>query len=528
MRRTKMNRCVAGALGLLLVVLTWGQTRVLGQDRLFVDEAGRVDEAIKVLEAKALFLTTEHGVDPEFVKRFGNSVKALRRVFDTRVGEQNHARVLTGGLPAGASGAQVGPGQELDANGDPVKPGDRTKKGLGPNRILLDPPLVGENATGCNPVFISLLRNLLHEATHLNQVAGGLPADAKGLKDATETPEKATQLFDDKLRDLDNEIQAHQDEARLLVQIIDALLAIKANPANAPAWATHWKDCPRNQLDVLETAAKLIFTSKNKIIIRAKELKATYEAKRRDHPDQDAALALSLDDDDSFKEIAGDVMKDIIGLDSEDSRLRIDNSTGGTVFIETGIPHPQDVLQVQAHDGSFKLLVCGVTNFDHPQGIIRWFDMPTAGGGAVTGGGTGTMTDETGVPVGAVQYTTVVASNPFLIHPTSLVTTSDGKTYVWDVSASALYPITASHTDGVPDQVDLTRSFVRVPPAFDLRHLTTLAPVNGGLVLGWRIGSALDSGDPVVFHFRDENADGFFETVHPTRLGRLLDAAGSH
>ncbi len=514
----------AGLIGAVIITLVWGAHPALGQTHLSADEAGRVDEVIKVLEQKADFLAHEPGANPDFVKRFGNSVAALRRVFNTKEGKEDHDRMWKGGMPDGVGGHANGPGQELDADGKPVPPDKKPSQGK--NEIQLEPPIVGPGAKDCNPMFIRLLDVLLHEATHLNQLPSTLPVDADGLKKATDTPEHAKETLDKKIAAIDNELQAYEDEVGLKNQIIDALLAIQADPATAPAWASHWLNCPQVMLDIDTNFAlgeRDPLNGKQGIVPQLMKLKAKYLRLDREGKESKADLVFELDRNEVYKHFVAAGASAFIGLDSGDSRIRIDGFGGGSILLDSGIPHPQDAIVFEAAGGHFKLLVCGVTDFDHPQGIIRLFDMPNPGG---TAGGP--ASDPTVFPLGSVPYTTLCATNPFLIHPTSLVAAPGGRAYVWDVAASALYAMTDSDADGVPDQVDLTRSLVRIPRGFDLRHLSTLSFVNGGIVVGWRIGVPLDGGDPVVFNLRDETGDGFFETVRPTRLSRLLKAAGHH
>lgn len=375
-----------------------------------------------------------------------------------------------------------------------------------------------------DPMFISLVNIVFHEGIHLGQ---DNPKPPKDLETAEGLAWKENRI---KL-----ELEAYSKGKAFKLKIAGALALMWENAcANSPpmesapggdpvpAWASIWGDCTKEQLAALSNKAGL---EAGTYILNIKSLSDFQDAiktkkEKKDPPMTIAAIVRQINAHDTWKHFRLGVNNYFI--DSRSSEIQGAGPAGRS--LETGIPHPQDIMILTDRAGTRWLVVCGVDREENPRGIIRVFPelkrpKPEPPVEPPMRPLVETVTELLGFD--ATQGKTIIANDPRLRRATSIFAAPDGRTYVWDVEATALYGMIDWDRDGIPDQVDFRAgSLVRVPRGLRMDHFAAVDWMGGQPIAYLRVLDIVVGGPLRIF--RDADNDGYFEAILSRDAAKML------
>lgn len=517
----------AASLPLLLatIVACLPPDAALAQDDLSEEDLRRVEEAFKVLRLKSSALELEKDVDTGFKARLQLGVKAFQAVLE-------RGDVKKGGLPSDEKGnpkvlgRTVGNGEELELDGSP---GD----GAGENQVLLHDKLI--DAEKCSIEFLQLVLTIAHESVHLNQKLEKKPPKrgAAAFQRMLET--NPGDLLDMKRELVRLEREAYGDELRMQNQLRDGLLTIRARDragwtgeergrmgegSRLKSYMLPWLDCDPDEIDALLSDADKGMPA---LESRLRDLLCSLDAtellveRLQDEGKTPREIAEALDKDLAYERIRGR-FGERVGLHSSSPRVLVAAPGRCERFLDTGIRHPQDTLFVMSSTGVPHLIVCGKTADSVSPGIVRGFDL-SVDGAPVIRELPGGFKELFSLP--GTNCEDICAVGAGLEHPSSLLRTPDGRTYVWDLARKSLFPLRDDDLDGVPDRVELLAAN-RAAPQWSLDHFASVSLVGEEVILELRVGSVLDFGDLPILVLKDANRDGCFEATAPGKLSDLL------
>lgn len=461
-----------------------------GSEPLTQTEIDALTGAFNLIEA----MGNEEGLPPDIKDEYTKIVKNLRDALTDKP-----PRIRAGGVPKGGGAATRG---ESD---DPKK-----------KELRFEKDILAGGTDKTKPGFIILVDIAFHEGAHLEQKARKHPA-----------ADKPAAVLEWKIGEINNEIEAYGKEHRFKGRIFAALDRMVDNletvPPRAvgdgvPPWAVDaWGGLSVPELSALRDAAyegrELAGKAWSTLKKWLKGIKS-----RMDAGQSPESLVLYIDNHLAWRSFVKG--RKHIGLTSDSSEL-----TGGGSWekpnLETGIPHPQDMVVIEDWRGRSWLLVCGVDSETNPRGIVRAFPElekefpPKEPPRFLTEADSFEGFDET-------RGKTIIAGDVRLGRATSLVAAPDGRVYVWDVDVAGLYPMTDIDGDRVPDFVEFRfGSLVKATKGLKLTNFAHVSWIGNQPVAQMRIaGAPALAADPMIF-FRDVDGDGYFESVLPLKGVRV-------
>lgn len=413
-------------------------------------------------------------------------------------------RIRAGGLPEGTGGGTVGLGPN---------PGDKV--------IFIQPGLLTPPGGTTGPGFILLADVVFHEGVHLGQDIPLFPVWWAVFRLET--------LLEWKKEKLEREKEAYEKGHTFKDNIGDELKKMWENRKagkdvmdGVAPWAEIWKDCDEDTLlGLYDYAYKLAGKYLDKFIATKSAL-VSIKFKREEMGFSVAMVLIQLNTHDTYRHFFWGLR--LFVVDSGSSQIK--HAGPGGAALETGIAHPQDVSVITGHDGRKWLLVCGVDREDMPRGIVRAFPemkrkFPIPPQPPVAGRESPLAEWDANFPgFDPSQGKTIIADDPRLGRATSLMVTPDGRMYVWDVGAAALYVLRDWDGDRIPDGVDFAHgSVVKVPRGLRMEHFADVRWVGEQPIAYMRVLDTVVEGPLRIF--RDINRDGYFESILPRDPARL-------
>jgi hypothetical protein len=363
-----------------------------------------------------------------------------------------------------------------------------------------------------DPMFISLVDIAFHEGVHLGQNNPN-PPEHLGTAGGLAWKEKR----------IENELEAYTEGRAFKLRIAGALAQMWTNAAAdrdpmdsgpdgdpVPPWAGIWKTCDKAQLSSLLGMATLEAGTYQLNIKSLSEFQVEIQEKKyHDPPMKVVDIVKQINAHDTWKHFRLGVNNYLI--DSRSSEVGGAGPNGGK--LETGIPHPQDIMILTDCSGVRWLVVCGVNQERNPCGTIRAFpELKRPGGEPPRKRSAEAAPDLLGFD--AAQGKTIITDDPRLGRATSVFAAPGGRAYVWDVEATALYGMIDGDHDGIPDQVDFQAgSLVRVAPGLHMDHFAAVDWMGGQPIAYMRVLDIIVGGPLRIF--RDVNNDGYFEAILP-------------